>query len=60
MGERRAGARAKVHRMTILMTVMLWRLDTGDIAGALEIARYALKYGLTMPGKHRRTPPYMF
>lgn len=25
----------------ILMTVMLWRLDTGDIAGALEIARYA-------------------
>lgn len=40
----------------ILMTVMLWRLDTGDIAGALEIARYALKYGLTMPGKHRRTP----
>lgn len=42
------------------MTVMLWRLDTGDIAGALEIARYALKYGLTMPGKHRRTPPYMF
>ena len=37
------------------MTVMLWRLDTGDIAGALEIARYALKYGLTMPGKHRRT-----
>ncbi|GHL38942.1 hypothetical protein ECZU27_41080 [Escherichia coli] len=39
----------------ILMTVMLWRLDTGDIAGALEIARYALKYGLTMPGKHRRT-----
>ncbi len=44
----------------ILMTVMLWRLDTGDIAGALEIARYALKYSLTMPGKHRRTPPYMF
>lgn len=27
----------------ILMTVMLWRLDTGDIVGALEIARYALK-----------------
>ena len=44
----------------ILMTVMLWRLDTGYVAGALEIARYALKYGLTMPGRHRRTPPYMF
>ncbi|EFD5709112.1 glycoside hydrolase family protein [Escherichia coli] len=39
----------------ILMTVMLWRLDTGDIAGALEIARYALKYGLTMPGKQGET-----
>lgn len=44
----------------ILMTVMLWRLDVGDIAGALDIARYAFQYGMTMPGKHRRTPPYMF
>ena len=39
------------------MTVMLWRLDAGDIAGALEIAPYALKYGLT--SDHRRTTPYM-
>lgn len=36
---------------------MLWRLDAGDIAGALEIAPYALKYGLT--SDHRRTTPYM-
>ena len=41
----------------IVMTVMLWRLDAGDIAGALEIAPYALKYGLT--SDHRRTTPYM-
>ncbi|HAO7948856.1 TPA: terminase endonuclease subunit [Salmonella enterica subsp. enterica serovar Enteritidis] len=41
----------------ILMTVMLWRLDAGDIAGALEIAPYALKYGLT--SDHRRTTPCM-
>lgn len=41
----------------ILMTVMLWRLDAGDIAGALKIAPYALKYGLT--SDHRRTTPYM-
>ncbi|EIN1870716.1 terminase endonuclease subunit [Salmonella enterica subsp. enterica serovar Banana] len=41
----------------ILMTVMLWRLDACDIAGALEIAPYALKYGLT--SDHRRTTPYM-
>lgn len=41
----------------IVMTVMLWRLDAGDIAGALDIAPYALKYGLTTD--HRRTTPYM-
>jgi len=41
----------------IVMTVMLWRLDAGDVAGALEIAPYALKYGLT--SDHRRTTPYM-
>ncbi|HCB5261794.1 TPA: terminase endonuclease subunit [Salmonella enterica subsp. enterica serovar Oranienburg] len=41
----------------IVITVMLWRLDAGDIAGALEIAPYALKYGLT--SDHRRTTPYM-
>lgn len=44
----------------ILMTVMLWRLDAGDIAGALDIARYAFQFGLVMPGKHRRAPVYMF
>ncbi len=38
----------------IVMTVMLWRLDAGDIAGALEIAPYALKYGppLTIAAPH--------
>ncbi len=41
----------------IVMTVMLWRLDAGDMAGALAIAPYALKYGLT--SDHRRTTPYM-
>ena len=41
----------------IVMTVMLWRLDAGDIAGALDIAPYALRYGLT--SDHRRTTPYM-
>lgn len=43
----------------ILMTVMLWRLDAGDIPGALEIARYALRYNLSMPEYHHRTAPYM-
>ena len=43
----------------ILMTVMLWRLDAGDITGAIEIARYALRFGLSMPENHSRTTPYM-
>lgn len=43
----------------ILVTVMLWRLDAGDLPGALEIARYALRYSLAMPEKHARTVPYM-
>ena len=38
----------------ILMTVMIWRLDAGDIPGALEIARYALKHGLVPPDTYRR------
>lgn len=38
------------------MTVMLWRLDADDIAGALEIARYAMTWGLTMPTGRRPTP----
>ncbi|MCS2163252.1 terminase endonuclease subunit [Scandinavium sp. H11S7] len=43
----------------ILMTVLLWRLDAGDIPGAIEIARYALRFGLSMPDGHARTAPYM-
>jgi hypothetical protein len=38
----------------IVMTVMLWRLDADDIAGALEIARYADRTGLTMPAAAAR------
>ena len=33
----------------ILVTIMLWRLDAGDIAGALPIAAYAVDNGMTMP-----------
>lgn len=39
---------------TVLMTVMIWRLDTGDIPGALAIARYALQYGLVPPDTYKR------
>jgi hypothetical protein len=52
-------AEGKGAQDDIVMTVMLWKLDAGDIAGALEIARYALQYGLTMPSRHKRTTPYV-
>jgi hypothetical protein len=37
---------------------MVWKLDADDIAGALEIARYALKYGLAMPSHLNRPTGY--
>ncbi|HDC4761530.1 TPA: terminase endonuclease subunit [Enterobacter cloacae] len=49
-------ANGKGGQDDIIMTVMLWRLDADDIAGALEIARYAMTYGLTMPTGRRPTP----
>lgn len=38
----------------VLMTVMLWRLDTGAYLDALAIGRYALQYGLVMPDQYKR------
>lgn len=34
----------------VLMRIMLWRIDVGDIPGALPIARYAMRHGLD-PGE---------
>ncbi len=39
----------------VLMTVMLWRLDSHDFDGALVIAAYALHHNLAMPDKFQRT-----
>ncbi|HBY1405699.1 TPA: hypothetical protein MIQ07_14060, partial [Klebsiella pneumoniae] len=33
----------------VLMYVMLWRIDAGDYAGALEIGCHALRHGWVMP-----------
>lgn len=41
----------------VLMTVMLWRIDAGDLPGALTIARYAIKHKLSMPDQYQRTVP---
>ncbi|KAG0311480.1 hypothetical protein BGZ97_011853 [Linnemannia gamsii] len=39
----------------VLITVMVWRIDAGDYVGALTIAEYALKKGLTLPDPYERT-----
>ena len=41
------------------MTVMVWKLDAGDLAGALDIARYALAHQLVMPDTYTRPTPYL-
>ncbi|MCM2973509.1 phage terminase small subunit [Larsenimonas suaedae] len=41
----------------VLMRVMLWRIDVGDIDGALPIARYALQYGLDPGEQFQRSTP---
>lgn len=38
----------------ILMTVMVWRIDAGDLTGAIEIARYAIDHNLAMPDQYKR------
>lgn len=39
----------------VLMTVMVWRIDAGDLKGALAIARYAIAHKLSMPDQYART-----
>jgi hypothetical protein len=39
----------------VLTTVMVWRIDAGDYAGALDIAGYVLEHGLIMPDRFART-----
>ncbi len=39
----------------VLATVMIWRIDASDYAGALDIARYALLHGLTLPARYERS-----
>lgn len=39
----------------VLTTLMMWRVDVGDIAGALPIAAYALEHNMAMPDAYERT-----
>lgn len=38
----------------VLTTVMVWRIDTGDIDGALVIADYVLRHNLPLPDQYKR------
>lgn len=39
----------------VLVTVMVWRIDIGDIDGALDIASYALTHRLSLPEQFERS-----
>jgi hypothetical protein len=41
----------------VLVTLMVWRIDAGDYAGALDIARYAIRHGIAMPEHYERSLP---
>lgn len=38
----------------VLVTIMLWHIDVGDIEAALPLAEYALKHNLVMPDRFER------
>ena len=40
----------------VLTRIMVWRIDVGDVAGALEIARYVFEHNLATPDNFARSP----
>ncbi|WP_421318850.1 phage terminase small subunit [Aeromonas veronii] len=41
----------------VLVTVMLWHLDTGDLEGAFNMADYVIRHGLNTPDQYDRSAP---
>lgn len=41
----------------VLMTVLVWNIDVGDLPAALEIGRYAIDHKLVMPDQYKRDVP---
>lgn len=39
----------------VLMTLMVWYLDVGDLATGLDIAEYAVNHGLETPDRYQRS-----
>ncbi|MYL22549.1 terminase [Halomonas alkaliantarctica] len=38
----------------VLMTALVWRIDVGDLKGALDIAEYAMQHNLQTPDRYER------
>lgn len=43
----------------VLVTAMLWHLDTGDLEGALPMASYVIRHSLSTPDRYERTAATM-
>jgi hypothetical protein len=41
----------------VLPTIMVWRIDTGDIEGALPLAAHVLKHHIPLPARYQRSAP---
>lgn len=39
----------------VLVQTMIWRMDVGDFTGALPLAAYVLRWGVTLPERFNRT-----
>ncbi|WP_192457711.1 phage terminase small subunit [Musicola keenii] len=39
----------------VLVTMMVWSIDVGDISGALRIGEYVIRHSLPMPDRYKRT-----
>ncbi|NWB72596.1 terminase [Pseudomonas sp. G5001] len=48
-------AEGKGAQDQVLTTLMVWRMDAADFAGALDIAEYVINYALLMPDRFERT-----
>lgn len=41
----------------VLPTVMVWRIDTGDFAGALVLAEHVIAHNVPLPARYERSAP---
>lgn len=48
-------AEGKGAQDQVLTTLMVWRMDAADFAGALDIAEYVIHHALLMPDRFERT-----